>query len=296
MIKIFVFGGLGNQMFQYAAARALADQLGAEVCIDKSLLNVHSKNTTPRNYELDLFFLKQHDQTISSTKKEILFHKIYPKIRQTIFGKKMASHYNLYDEKDASNFDPNFFSLQDNALLLGYFQSEKYFAPFQKTIRECFVFKKPLSEKNAEIAEKIKSTNAVSIHIRRGDYVSNQKSADTYAAIPAEYYENAIHRIREQVENSTLFIFSDDPEEAKIIINCPEAIYINWNKGQDSYIDMQLMSLCKHNIIANSSFSWWGAWLNNNKEKLVIAPAKWFKDENKNNQTTDLIPNTWERM
>ncbi len=296
MINVFVFGGLGNQMFQYAAARALADQLEVKVCIDQSLLNIHSKNITPRHYELDLFFLKHHEKITSSEKMSFLFHKIYPKIRHTIFGKKIANHYKLYEEKDAFNFDSNFLSLQDNTLLLGYFQSEKYFASFQDIVRKCFIFKKRLSGENAKVADKIKSSNAVSIHIRRGDYVSNKKSANTYASVSSEYYEKAIKRIREQIGNPVFFVFSDDPEEAKKIISFPGTVYVDWNKGQESYIDMQLMSLCKHNIIANSSFSWWGAWLNENKEKLVIAPANWFRDENMNNQTQDLIPEKWIRM
>ena len=296
MIKVFTFGGLGNQMFQYAAARALANQLEVSVCIDKSFLNIYSKNTTPRNYELDFFSLKHHDNVTSSKNMGRLFYKIYPKIKSTPFGKIIAAKYNLYDEKKEFNFDPNFFSLSDKTFLLGYFQSEKYFSPFEDDIRNCFVFKKHLSGKNAEIAEKIKSTNAISIHIRRGDYVSNVKSMSIYAKKSSEYYEKAIDKIRQQVENPVFFVFSDDPEEAKNIITAPETTFVDWNKGQDNYIDMQLMSLCKHNIIANSSFSWWGAWLNNYAEKLVIAPANWVNDENKNNQIIDLIPEKWIRM
>jgi len=296
MIKIFTFGGLGNQMFQYAAARALAEQLGTSVCIDKSFLNIYSKNTTPRCFELDSFCRKPDENTTSSKNRGRLFLKIYPKIKGNLLGRKIAKNYNLYEEKQEFNFDSNFLSLPDKTLLLGYFQSEKYFAQLQEIIRDCFTFKKPISGKNAEIAEKINSTNAVSIHIRRGDYVSNAKSMNIYAQNSSEYYEKAINHIRQQVENPVFFVFSDDPEEAKKIISTPGTTFIDWNNGQNSYLDMQLMSLCKHNIIANSSFSWWGAWLNKSAEKVVIAPANWFNDENKNSQTIDLIPEKWIRM
>ena len=291
MIKVFIFGGLGNQMFQYAAARALADQLDVRVCLDKSFLNIYSKNTTPRDYELDLFSLKQSEDITSSKQRGNLFYKIYPKIKHTIFGRKIAEKFRLYEEKNTFNFDSDFLSLPDKTLLLGYFQSEKYFAQSQDVIRNCFTFKKPLSGKNAEIAEKISSTNAVSIHIRRGDYVSNKNAMNIYAQNSSEYYEKAINKVRQLVENPVFFVFSDSPEEAKKIINCPETVFVDWNSGRDSYLDMQLMSLCKHNIIANSSFSWWGAWLNNYAEKLVIAPANWVNDENKNNQIIDYEKN-----
>ncbi len=296
MINIFVFGGLGNQMFQYAAARALADQLGVRVCIDQSLLNVRSWNLIHRDYELDLFFLKHHEKIVSSKKRGILFQKIYPRIRTTILGRKIARHYNLYEEQNAFNYDPDFSGLPDHTQLLGFFQSERYFASFHEVVRKCFTFKKPLSDKNLETAIKIKNTSSVSIHIRRGDYISNKNSANTYTQLSTQYYEKAIDRICKEVENPTFFVFSDEPEEARKIISSAQAVYIDWNKGRDNYIDMQLMSLCKHNIIANSSFSWWGAWLNNNEEKTVIAPEKWFKDEHENDKTNDLIPEKWIRI
>jgi hypothetical protein len=296
MVKVFVFGGLGNQMFQYAAARVLADRLRVELCIDKSLLNIRSKNTTPRNYELDLFFLKHHKKTTSSKIRNFLFHKIYPQIKNSIFGKIIAGYYNLYEETDPYKFDPEFLSQPDNILLSGYFQSEKYFVSCEEIIRKCFTFKNRLSGINLEIAEKIKETNSVSIHIRRGDYVSNKKLAGIYAETSTGYYEKAIDHIRQKLDNPAFFVFSDDPEEAKKIISFPQTTYIDWNTGANSYIDMQLMSLCKHNIIANSSFSWWGAWLNNNNDKIVIAPSIWFKDEHKNNSIKDLIPEKWTQI
>ncbi|MDR1370728.1 MAG: alpha-1,2-fucosyltransferase [Dysgonamonadaceae bacterium] len=293
MIRVFVFGGLGNQMFQYAAARALADRLGVGVCIDKSLLNIRSKNVTHRIYELDLFFLKHHEKIISSKKRGFLLRKIYPKIKKTSLGRRITKCYNLYEELESSGYDPEFLSQPDHTSLSGYFQSEKYFIPFQEIVRRCFTFKNHLYGKNKDIAEKIKDTNSVSIHIRRGDYVSNKKSAAIYTELSTEYYEKAIERIRQEFDNPTFFVFSDDPEEAKKTIPTLHAVHINWNKGRDSYIDMQLMSLCKHNIIANSSFSWWGAWLNNNENKIVIAPDQWLKNPEENDRIRDLIPDRW---
>ena len=297
MIKVFTFGGLGNQMFQYAAARALAGRLNTSLCMDTSLLYVHTRNTTPRNYELSHFVLSEEQERVISSKwRGFLFVKVYPKIRKSFFGKLIAQKYNLFEDKDAYNFNPELLSLQNNSLLFGYFQTEKYFSSHENTIREAFRFKQPLLGKNAKLAEKIKSCNSVSIHIRRGDYISNQNCCDTFSLTTPNYYRKAIERISMQIENPVFFIFSDEPEKAKKEINLPQAIYIDWNKGADSYIDMQLMSCCRHHIIANSSFSWWGAWLNDYAGKIVIAPAQWVKDEKANTGIHDLLPEKWIRL
>jgi hypothetical protein len=252
------------------------------------------RNGTHREYELNRFVLSgDREQVIRSKIKGFFFLKIYPKLKNAYPGQLIRKQYRLFEEKNAYIFNPEFVHLQNDACLLGYFQSEKYFAGYGNTIREAFRFREPLSGKNREIAEKIKSGNAVSVHIRRGDYISNQISAGIYNPVSNDYYGKAIEYIRQRVDNPEFFIFSDEPEQAKKEIDLPQATYIDWNNESDSYIDMQLMSLCRHNIIANSSFSWWGAWLSNPKDGIVIAPAQWLKNPEENIRIRDLIPDRW---
>jgi hypothetical protein len=297
MIKVFTLGGLGNQMFQYAAAKALAERLNTGVCIDTSPLHVRLRNTTSRPYELNHFVLsKGQEQVVFSQVRGFLFFKIYPKVKKSFLGKMIAKNYALFEEENAYMFDSEILSLPDNSLLLGYFQAEKYFSSSEKIIREAFRFKQALAGKNLELAKKMKSCNSVSIHIRRGDYLSNKSSFETFCSIAADYYQKAIEHIYTRLENPVFFIFSDEPEKAKKEIPLPQANFIDWNKGTDSYIDMQLMTCCRHNIIANSSFSWWGAWLNPHPNKMVVAPAEWLKDKAANASIKDLLPGKWIRL
>ena len=294
IITVFLTGGLGNQMFQYAAARSLAERTGACLLIDLSLLNVRTKNTTPRNYELNRFVLDKNVKIVSSKLRGLLISKLYYNIRNTLPGKKITEFFSIFTDKESYNFDPRFSQLRHKVKLLGYFASEKYFLNYKQIIQNSFIFKEKLCSKNNELAEIIKNTNAVSVHIRRGDYIRNQNAASNFVSCPKEYYEQAIAYICERIESPWFFIFSDEPQNAKEFLNVENAVYINWNKGEESYNDMRLMSFCKHNIIANSSFSWWGAWLNNYPQKIVIAPRQWFKNELKNDN--DLIPQKWIRL
>jgi Glycosyl transferase family 11 len=178
-----------------------------------------------------------------------------------------------------------------DSYLMGYWQSEQYFADIANIIREDFTFKLPMSQQNAELAKQINQVNAVSLHIRRGDYANNPETMATYGLCSLDYYKEAIRYIVERVNAPHFFIFSDDINWVKnnLKIDYPYQ-YVDHNHGTESYNDMRLMSLCKHHIIANSSFSWWGAWLNRNPEKLVVAPQKWFANEL---NVDDLFPRGW---
>ena len=296
MITVFLTGGLGNQMFQYAAGRVLSERTGARLLIDLSFLNVRTKNTTLRDYELGCFVLDKNIKVVSSKLRGLLLSKLYFNIRNTLFGKKIAEYFSIFTARESCNFDPRFSQLQHHVKLLGHFQSEKYFSGRKHLIQNSFTFKEELYGKNNELAGMIKNANAVSVHIRRGDYIHNHKAANNFVSCSKEYYEQAMAYICEKVESPYFFIFSDEPETAKKILQQHNAIYINNNTGTDSYNDMRLMSLCKHNIIANSSFSWWGAWLNNYPGKIVIAPRQWFKNEVNNNNVRDLLPQEWIKL
>ncbi|HQS38500.1 MAG TPA: alpha-1,2-fucosyltransferase, partial [Methylotenera sp.] len=160
-------------------------------------------------------------------------------------------------------------------------------------IRKDFTFKLALSVKNSAIIEQISQVNAVSLHVRRGDYVTNAKNA-FIGVCSLEYYRKAVEYVKNQVDKPVFFVFSDDIEWVKsnLPIDFP-CFYIDHNHGIESFNDMRLMSHCKHHIIANSSFSWWGAWLNANSEKIVIAPQQWFAN---NTNVNDLLPESWIKL
>ncbi|MDL5051364.1 alpha-1,2-fucosyltransferase [Oscillatoria amoena NRMC-F 0135] len=163
---------------------------------------------------------------------------------------------------------PEFFEISGDTYIEGCFQSEKYFKQYENTIRKELSFKTKATGKNAELLEKIKSVNAVSLHVRRGDYVSNSETLKVHGVCGLDYYERAVKHIESVIDNPHFFLFSDEPEwvQQNLTLNHPYEI-INHNKGENSFEDMRLMSACNHHIIANSSFSWWGAWLNPSEKK-----------------------------
>jgi hypothetical protein len=166
----------------------------------------------------------------------------------------------------------------------------------QDKIRTDFQFNKITDEVNLNHIQKIQDCNSVSLHIRRGDYISIQKNASKFIALDIQYYENAIKKISSLISNPIFFVFSDDVDWVKQNLKSEfETHYIsNNNTKTTSYIDMQLMSMCQHNIIANSTFSWWAAWLNSNTNKIVISPSKWFQHFDVN--MDDILPDTWLRI
>ena len=292
MIVSHLLGGLGNQMFQYAAGRSLAGHLNQEFYLDVSSFDNYSLH---HGFQIDRVFnaaIKKSDLSILKKmlgwRSSKLAIKILKRSQFALFRGR-----NLVIEPSTAywNF---FYEASPSSYLYGYWQSEKYFKSIEPLIRKDFSFKKPLVEKNLDVAHHISSVNAVSLHVRRGDYVADQKTAQIMSLCDPGYYQRAISHIADLVEKPVFFVFSDDMDWAKknIAIDFP-CNYIDHNRGQYSYIDMQLMSLCKHHIIANSSFSWWGAWLNPSTEKIVVAPTLWFKD---GTSDRDLIPETWVRL
>jgi hypothetical protein len=292
MIVSHILGGIGNQMFQYAAGRSLALHLNDRYALD---LKDFDRYALHHGYELKRVFNVPVEPTTSDELKLVLglrglslLKKILRRGQFSILrGKKfiVEPHFNFW---------PEFFSLNSSAYLHGYWQSEKYFKSIEKVIRDDFSFKKPLAGKNLLIANEIQQTNAVCLHIRRGDYLSDAKTYRIMSVCDISYYERAISYMAAKVSNPIFYVFSDDMYWVKqgISITYP-TVYVDHNRGEDSYVDMQLMSLCKHHIIANSSFSWWGAWLNPSAKKIVVAPRLWFK--NRNNDS-DLIPIEWIRL
>jgi hypothetical protein len=296
MIITYIYGGLGNQMFQYAIGRKLSLLHHTELKLNTNWFQTEITGTSVREYELHHFNLNAQFATNDDLIKVTDPFK-NPFLRRAFF--KWQSHKPYYKrrliEEKHFHFDENVLKAGKSASLTGYWQSEKYFLDIQETLRKDFVFREPLDGKNKEIAELIKNTQSVSLHVRRKHYVPQPPLKEVHGTCPPEYIFSTIQYMRQKVSNPVYFIFSDDIQWCNENLELPgEKHFIDFNAGKCSFRDMQLMSLCKHNIIANSSFSWWAAWLNEHKDKIVIAPVRWFIDTSKN--TKDLFPESWIRI
>lgn len=275
MIVLNVNSQLGNQMFQYALYRKLLF-LGKKVKLD---LRYYSSK--PEHFGLDIFNIKYTVATqdeIANSRDERRY--LADRIRRKIFNRRN----NIFEEVTSHTlkYKPEVFKLY-NGYVDGYWQSEKYFKEIKNVIIQDFTFPKIDDENNIALIEQIKLTNSVSIHIRRGDYVNG------FPMMDKEYYDEAIRYFEEKHKDTVFYVFSNDMEWAKENIQAKELIFVDCNTGTDSWKDMYLMTLCKHNIIANSSFSWWGAWLNQNIDKEVIAPSIWLYHQ----ETPDVYAENW---
>lgn len=291
MIIANILGGLGNQMFQYAAAKALANALEEPLSLDVRDFSDY----TLHRFEL----LKVFTCSAPLAEDTDLRHMLgWRSSRYALRALRRPSLRLLRGRhlvvEPHFHFWPEFFDAQPGSYLLGYWQSEKYFAAIADRLRQEFTFKQPLRGRNAELAESMAGCEAVSLHIRRGDYVTDAKTNSRHGVCSLDYYRQAIARISAHVAAPVFFVFSDDipwtKENLKLEFPC---VFIDHNQGENNYCDMQLMSLCRHHIIANSSFSWWGAWLNPRQDKVVIAPQHWFAHET---STADLVPTGWLRV
>lgn len=268
-------------MFEYAVGRSLAAKRKADL---KVVFN-HPPAYSARKYQLDCFRL------MPDLKVEIIGGgtDLLSKIKKTIF----SSKENVIKERSFT-YDPEVLKSPDGVMLDGYFQSEKYFRDIENLIRNDFTFKKNLTGRNKEVADRIRNSSSISLHIRRGDYVADKSTNAFHGAASLDYYVQGVKYLKNKVTSPRYFVFSDDISWAKDNLKLPDATFIDWNVGGNDYIDMQLMSMCQHNIVANSSFSWWGAWLNANPRKIVIAPKRWFADKSMN--TKDLLPSSWIKL
>jgi hypothetical protein len=266
MIVIKLKGGLGNQMFQYAYGRNIMLTQKKKVVFNISFFKDNKHNTdTNRSFLLENFSIPPE---INFESKQ---EKFYIK-----FIKKILRKLNFKFEE--------------------YFQSEKYFKNIKDIIQNEFTLKTPLSPKAIEWKEKINlSNNSTSVHIRRTDYINNSTNQKIYTVCDQKYYQNAVLLIKEKLTNQVVnfFIFSDDIEWVKQNLKFENTEYVS-DSNLSECEELVLMSYCKHNIIANSTFSWWGAWLNKNKDKIVISPKNWFLDAKSNKN--DIVPETWIKL
>ncbi len=295
MIIVRLLGGLGNQMFQYAIARHLSILKKTTLKFDITGFNkdLYKEGGTIRNFGLNIFKIEPIIATdedidiVKSSKPELL-----ERLRNRFLNKVISNE--VYEQKLFS-FDKNIFKSLSNTYLIGYWQSPKYFNSIRNILLKDFELREIPTTNEYPFLDKIKKDNSVSIHIRRGDYSSNPEYFKIHGLCSIEYYQSAIECICKKITNPVFYVFSDDMEWVKKNIQIKSTcIYVTEANNEKDYFEMHLMSLCKHNIIANSSFSWWGAWLNQNPEKVVIAPKQWMNDPAID--TRDLVPANWIRI
>jgi hypothetical protein len=290
MVIVRLVGGLGNQLFQYAAARRLTYKLKTQLKLD----TLFFRNQELRTYSLDPFNISAPFATVFDLAALRGKANRRPWIRTLHYMSKILTRrqWATIHEDQLMPLDENVLQASGDIYLDGFWQSEKYFADAEDIIRSEISFRFPPSGLNHELAEMIGSAQSVSIHVRRGDYIASPQTFHIHGVCSINYYRECVDRISGLLSRPHFFVFSDDPVWCKENLSfLSPATFISHNHGKRGYEDLRLMSLCKHHIIANSSFSWWGAWLSSFSEKTVFAPAQWFRDASID--TRDLIPDSW---
>lgn len=296
MIGVRLMGGLGNQMFQYALARSLAEKRHTRPILDLVFFEGIAETDTPREYELNAFVVNPIFLPSEKRPGEPIPVYAGPKgIARKIKHRAQGKAWSIYREPHY-HFDKNVLAKKNGTYLIGFWQCEKYFSTIRPLLLKDFALREPLGKKAVSYAKKIELAEAsISLHVRRGDYITNPHANKHHGTKDNSYYKQAFAEIkkRDNTKKYTVFVFSDDIVWCKKNIKLPaDIVFVSGTKSGAE--DMYLMSLCKHNIIANSSFSWWGAWLNQNPKKLVVGPKKWFNKPGVN--TSDVLPQSWIRI
>lgn len=293
-------GGLGNQMFQYAFGRALASQTGVSVKFDLT----YYRKGPPKpflTFGLDNLNCKIREADDSDVSKCVRFGSRGRRIAESVgyqypvvLSHLLKYHYEVqhptmrtrFGIPQRWRFEPRVFDTARSGFFDGYWQTEKYFASITEELRREFTIKSDLVGENRRTAEKIDDRSAVALHVRRGDYVEENN------ALPASYFERAISEIGDTLTDPHVFVFSDDINWTKreLDIHYPET-YVTHNDSETDYEDVRLMRLCDHNVISNSTFSWWGAWLNESDGQRVVAPGYWY--DGQRTVDLDVVPDRW---
>ncbi|MDD6211405.1 MAG: alpha-1,2-fucosyltransferase [Bacteroidales bacterium] len=272
-------GGLGNQLFEYAFYFYWKRK-----GVDKVFLDATYPSMI-RKYGFDLASIFPE---VGKEKHFLSYWKARPfflvgDLLKKLFGVRLTV------------FEPQQLPVEGKVWIRGFFQYFDYLEEIRDDVRSLYTFREITEPENIVVAKRIEASESVSIHIRRGNYAKPRQRIIYGDICTLAYYREAIRQVKMRVQNPKFFIFSNDVEWVKRELALPDAEYVTWNCGRNSFRDMQLMSLCKYNIIANSSFSWWGAWLNSHKDKLVFAPAKWHHDHPEDH-TERLLPPSWIRI
>ena len=285
MIIIEVAGGLGNQMFQYALYQKYL-HMGKLAKLD--LFSYENPKSMP--FELDLFHLP-YDVDTKKERNGYMNQKRLTvcRILDQISGRPKHSYY---AEKLDVGYQPEILNFE-NTYLSGYWQCEKYFMDFRQDVLDLFQFQdQQINLASRSLQEQMRREQAVAVHVRRGDYLLPENSRKYGNICTLQYYKNAMQYVKKRVPDARFYFFSNDPGWVRENLANGDSVIVDCNHGKENYLDMYLMSQCSHNIIANSSFSWWGAWLNQNPDKIVMSPQRWFSHLD----ASDAICEDWVRV
>ena len=285
-----VIGGLGNQMFQFALFEALRRRFPEErVLLDLHCFNGYHKH---RGFEIPRIFNVAFEEASLWDIAQTAYP--YPNFQCWRVGSRLLPvRKTMLKEKGNYAFEPTALTRQDNVYYDGYWQHEDYFIDIREAILQAFAFPTFRDERNKSLSSIITSRISCALHVRRGDYVKDKLFHDI---CNLSYYQRAIQRMKATVHPDLFCIFSDDTvwcrSQLTSLTEETETVYVDWNTAENSFQDIHLMSLCHHQIIANSSFSWWGAWLNRNHDKTVIGPSRWWHIE----EAHTPMPDSWIRI
>jgi hypothetical protein len=290
MIIVQLSGGLGNQLFQYAFAYSRAKELGVQLKIDLSFYDDyewHDYSLAPFN----LSALAANSDEIAEIKK--LDNGVLYKVKQRLLK---GIKHQLVEENLL--FNKKYLKIHQNSYIIGYWQSEKYFCNHWSDLMNEFRINISPSSNNLELLKEVQSEqSSISLHIRRGNYANIESVNLVHGTMPISYYEDAINFFEGEIVNPKFYVFSDDISWAKDNLKLKHpSVFVDHNDDKCDYEDLRLMANCKHHIIANSTFSWWGAYLNSNSTKIVIGPKQWFSDVDKNKEAVDIIPKNWVKL
>ena len=290
MIRVILQGGLGNQMFEYAAGLAMAIKTHSRLVLDTSVFDVYGNRAWCRPYELGVFRL--NDGVIIESERHFAV-RLLPRMSSYCrkHGKPRLDRL-IFDATTLGGL-----TACRKYELFGYFANCHFCEAYREELLRAFSFRMLPNEANQRYLNDISTHESVSVHIRRGDYL-NSANAGIFWHPTVEWYRQAMAKIDAQVTNATYYFFSDDIAWVREQFgDMKNAVFVDINHGREAYNDMRLMASCKHNIIANSTFSWWGAWLNTNPQKIVFAPARYYTDEHANNRyRADMILPGWITM
>jgi Glycosyl transferase family 11 len=287
MITFYSQGGLGNQLFQYAAARSLAYSLDKELVLDPYWFKHPRPGETVRSLELTNYRVKLRIANIDEQRRW--------KFLRTRWARYLGPLMPMQAVREQGYaYNESFGRIVDDSYLVGAWQSERYFRNIREVLLDELTPIQAPSIRDAELLRTMQACDSICVHVRRGDYVSSNSASAYHGVCSLDYYERAINHVVSQVRKPSLFIFSDDPDWTREHLRTQHpSHYITHNSPDDAFQDLRLMSHCKHHVIANSSFSWWGAWLSTSPGQIVVAPEKWFSVSR---PTPDLLPPEWKRL
>jgi hypothetical protein len=292
MVIVKLMGGLGNQMFQYAFGRRLAHERQVLLQMDGTFF----QSQFQRRYQLGCFKIRAELVTDKTTSEIVWQEQGH---RQSVAWSTMhltgRGRGTIVRERRRFVYDSRALEASGNIYLEGYWQNEKYFEPIAHLLREEFAFAEEAREKNREVLRQILDAEAVAIHVRRTDYTTNRITNQVHGVLSLDHYHTCVRHVAEAVRKPHFFVFSDDPEWAKnnLRIEYPCTV-IDHNRPPADHEDLRLMSACRHFVIANSTFSWWAAWLSAYSGKRVFAPRRWLAVDHFD--TSDLCPASWIRV